>query len=102
LVALIYDSIKCKSKYEFMFSKRDPEMSKKVFKEKRKMFREFPLCLKHTLLSDENITKVRNAPLAGSFFVADEIKAEGNLYYEDKDYYAAIELYELVRTNSST
>ncbi len=79
-----------------MFSQRDSKMPKKEFKAKRKQLDHFPLCLKHTLLSDENSNKVRKAPLAGSFFVADELKAEGNLYYEDKDYYSSLELYELV------
>jgi len=79
-----------------MHSKVPEKMTKKDFKKTRKAFREYPLCLKHTLLTDESINKVRNAPLAASFFIADELKAEGNLYYEDQDYYTAIELYDLV------
>lgn len=72
------------------------KMPKSEFKEKRKQFKNFPLCLKHSLITEENINKVRNAPLAGSFFIADELKAEGNLYYEDGDYYSSLELYDLV------
>lgn len=79
-----------------MYSKIPEKTTKKQFNENRKAFKQYPLCLKHTLLTDESINKVRNAPLAASFFIADELKAEGNLYYEDKDYYAAIELYDLV------
>ncbi len=83
-----------------MFSKCDPQMSRQEFREKRKRFDRFPLCLKHTLVADTNTAKVRAGSFAESFFVADELKAEGNLYYEDGDCYSALELYELVRDSA--
>jgi len=64
------------------------------FHEKRKIFERFPIFLKHSLLHGKDFDKVRNAAFANAFFVFDDIKQEGNLFYEDKDYYRALELYE--------
>jgi tetratricopeptide (TPR) repeat protein len=64
------------------------------FHEKRMVFERYPIFLRHTLLHGKDFDKVRNAAFANAFFVFDDIKQEGNLYYEDKEYYRALELYE--------
>lgn len=61
---------------------------------KRKVFEKYPIFLKHTLLHPDQINKVRNADFGNAFFVFDDIKTEGNLYYEDKEYYTALDYYE--------
>jgi hypothetical protein len=44
--------------------------------------------------------KIRNADFGNAFFIFDDLKQEANLYYEDKEYYTALEIYEQV-TNVS-
>lgn len=50
--------------------------------------------MKHTLFHPIATNKVREAEFGNAFFVFDDIKTEGNLYYEDKEYYIALEYYE--------
>eukprot|EP01022_Parablepharisma_sp_SALTPOND_P001399 TRINITY_DN1062_c0_g1_i1.p1 TRINITY_DN1062_c0_g1~~TRINITY_DN1062_c0_g1_i1.p1 ORF type:complete len:613 (+),score=43.02 TRINITY_DN1062_c0_g1_i1:449-2287(+) len=84
-----------KSRYDFVFYYRGKE-SRAEFHSQRKEFDRYPVFLKHTLLHPDGLNKVRNADFGNAFFVFDDLKTEGNLYYEDQDYYSALEFYEQV------
>jgi len=71
-------------------------MSIKEFREKRKLFNTYPPFLLHTLFHGSQADKIRQADFGNAFFIFDDLKQEGNLYYEDKNYYQAINLYEQV------
>lgn len=81
-----------------MFNYRGRE-SRTEFRSKRKEFDQYPIYLKQTLLHPDGINKVRNADFGNAFFVFDDLKTEGNLYYEDQEYYTALEFYEQVLTS---
>jgi len=87
--------LRYKSRYDFLFNYRGKE-TRAEFKSKRKEFDNYPIFLKHTLLHPEGINKVRAADFGNAFFVFDDIKTEGNLYYEDQEYYTALSFYEQV------
>jgi hypothetical protein len=86
-------NLRYKSRYDFLFNYRGKE-TRAEFNLKRKEFNKYPVFLKHTLLHPEGINKVRNADFGNAFFVFDDIKTEGNLYYEDQEFYTALEFYE--------
>lgn len=88
-------NLKYKSRYDFIFSFRGKD-TRSEFLSKRKDFQKYPIFLKHTLLHPEGINKVRAADFGNAFFVFDDIKTEGNLYYEDHEYYTALDFYEQV------
>lgn len=78
-----------------MFFYRGKE-SRAEFHSQRKEFDNYPVFLKHTLLHPDGLNKVRSADFGNAFFVFDDLKTEGNLYYEDQEYYTALEFYEQV------
>ena len=86
-------NLRYKSRYDFIFSYRGKD-HKKEFLAKRTNFEKYPIFLKHTFMHPEGINKVRNADFGNAFFIFDDIKVEGNLYYEDKEYYTALDFYE--------
>lgn len=88
-------NIRYKSQFDFVFNCRGRE-SRAEFRAKRKEFDRYPIFLKHTLIHPNDINKVRNADFGNAFFVFDDIKTEGNLYYEDQEYYTALKFYEQV------
>ena len=71
-------------------------MPVKEFSSKRQEFDKYPCFLKHTLFNSKVLERVRLADFGNSFFLFDDLKQEGNLYYEDKEYYKAINIYEQV------
>jgi len=88
-------NIRYKSQFDFVFNCRG-RGPRAEFRAKRKEFDRYPIFLKHTLTHHSDINKARNADFGNAFFVFDDIKTEGNLYYEDQEYYTALKYYEQV------
>ena len=84
-----------KDKYEIFYAGRG-ELSSQEWGEKRAKFNNYALCVKHSLIQDEKWHKLHNSNFSATFYISDELKTEGNLYYEDGNYNEAITLYEQV------
>lgn len=72
--------------------------SKKVQNKDREYLNSLPFVLKHSLfMEDIMIQRMRELSDFGQqFFIADDTKIKGNTYYDQGQYYKALEVYEQV------